>query len=301
MKISFIHIFLVFFSEVIFAQPLDTISFEKNANLVQIDYTQSNNIWQIGRPQKLFFDSAYSAPLAILTDTINPYPIDDTSSFQFYIYDTINTWGDGFAIPYLEFQQKFQMDTLTDKGFIEFSYDMGNTWKNAFKEKIISILNYTYDDSTKFITGTSSGWYCGVQMFFHDFCTPTTDTILVKFTFISDGVQTNKAGWMIDNIIFGSTLGCSGIKEYNDNNLFTIYPNPTNNKFTIAVNNPINAYSQDLSIYDLFGRTIKNLKNLQFIDNKIEINISDLEKGIYFVELTNRKNKEKYSQKIVVD
>jgi len=31
----------------------------------------SNNIWQIGIPCKIFFNSAYSEPLAILTDTIN--------------------------------------------------------------------------------------------------------------------------------------------------------------------------------------------------------------------------------------
>ncbi|MDA3953800.1 MAG: transposase [Bacteroidales bacterium] len=34
-------------------------------------------IWQIGTPNKTFFDSAYSSPNAIITDTVNYYPINN--------------------------------------------------------------------------------------------------------------------------------------------------------------------------------------------------------------------------------
>src|ERR1051325_6932797 len=41
-----------------------------------------NNLWQVGVPQKTIFTSAHSFPKAIVTDVTNPYPINDTSSFE---------------------------------------------------------------------------------------------------------------------------------------------------------------------------------------------------------------------------
>ncbi len=40
-----------------------------------------NNIWQIGSLHKTVFTNAYSVPNALVTDTINTYPINDTSTF----------------------------------------------------------------------------------------------------------------------------------------------------------------------------------------------------------------------------
>jgi hypothetical protein len=40
-----------------------------------------NNIWQIGPPQKAVLNNSNSSPNVIITDTINSYPITDTSSF----------------------------------------------------------------------------------------------------------------------------------------------------------------------------------------------------------------------------
>ena len=51
-------------------------------NKIEIDTTSNpNNIWQIGCPNKTEFDSANSFPNCIVTDTANPYPINDTSIF----------------------------------------------------------------------------------------------------------------------------------------------------------------------------------------------------------------------------
>src|SRR5690349_9118432 len=48
---------------------------------ILFDTTHLNNIWQIGKPQKTAFDSAYSPLNVLVTDTINTYPINDTSIF----------------------------------------------------------------------------------------------------------------------------------------------------------------------------------------------------------------------------
>ena len=59
-----------------------------NAILIEID---TNSVWQIGPPNKeVHFKSASTVPNVIVTDTINPYPINDTSRFQIKI---LNEWG----------------------------------------------------------------------------------------------------------------------------------------------------------------------------------------------------------------
>jgi hypothetical protein len=55
-----------------------------------------NNIWQIGKPQKIIFINAHSAPNVLVTDTINSYPTNDTSIF----YITNIAMGGGFEWPH---------------------------------------------------------------------------------------------------------------------------------------------------------------------------------------------------------
>ena len=45
--------------------------------------TNTNNIWQVGKPQKTLFSSASTTPNVIITDTINYYPNNNVSTFTF--------------------------------------------------------------------------------------------------------------------------------------------------------------------------------------------------------------------------
>ncbi|GAH19218.1 unnamed protein product, partial [marine sediment metagenome] len=91
--------------------------------------TNPNNIWQIGKPQKPIFYSAHSSPNVIATDTVNPYPPNDTSAF---IVSNNAAMG-GFQFPHtalLAVYYKVNSDSLKDYGLIEFSPDNGSTWIN---------------------------------------------------------------------------------------------------------------------------------------------------------------------------
>ncbi|MGI8893309.1 MAG: hypothetical protein ACR2GN_07585 [Bacteroidia bacterium] len=90
---------------------------------IEID-TNSSNIWQIGAPQKNIFDSAATAPNVIVTDTINYYPVNNSSSFQFSIVPWV-PWG----ILAIQWKQKLDFDAGLDGGIIEFSVDSGTTWQ----------------------------------------------------------------------------------------------------------------------------------------------------------------------------
>ena len=53
---------------------------ESDAIQIAID-TASQNVWQIGMPQKTIFNMASTEPNAILTDTSGSYPANNTSRF----------------------------------------------------------------------------------------------------------------------------------------------------------------------------------------------------------------------------
>ena len=59
-----------------------------NSIIIKVD-TATENIWQIGEPQKVIFDAPSTTPNSIVTDTINNSPINNVSSFTFGVNSSI--------------------------------------------------------------------------------------------------------------------------------------------------------------------------------------------------------------------
>ncbi|MEO8085770.1 MAG: T9SS type A sorting domain-containing protein [Bacteroidota bacterium] len=82
--------------------------------------------------------------------------------------------------------------------------------------------------------------------------------------------------------ITSTTLCLSdGIKNTTMNILFTLSPNPVSSTLAIATNQSL------IKIVDIFNVLGENIKYLEFMDGKsdIEINVSSLDAGIYFVKV----------------
>ncbi|WP_298878605.1 RICIN domain-containing protein [uncultured Polaribacter sp.] len=85
-----------------------------------------------------------------------------------------------------------------------------------------------------------------------------------------------------------------------DNNKLTVsslkvYPNPTNNKFTIALNNIDNA---SISIYNILGKKVYQKSNVK---ESLEImNSNRFESGVYLIRVTDGKQKA-YFKKLVIN
>lgn len=254
--------------------PMFHLSVDTKAN--------TNNIWQVGKPQKTFFTSAYSPINVIVTDTVNPYPINDTSIF---IIKNVAS-GRGFEMPHtviLAGQYCVNSDTLSDFGKIEFSSDLGTSW--------IDLLNNpNYSDNIwlepkPILTGNSIGWqrfvaslaFLGPIFNIHD-----GDTILYRFTFISDGVQTNKDGLMFDDLHFEDWI--EGIPRIQNDNLISIYPNPVTEKLTIISTN--SSGNETLQIINYIGQVVyvNHYYNGEPVDTKIFSN------GIYFLKYSTSKS-----------
>lgn len=108
------------------------------------------------------------------------------------------------------------------------------------------------------------------------------DTILYRFTFISDSIQTNKDGLMFDNLHFEDYV--EGIEEVGFK-LFESYcfPNPAKNLLTIKFENSLKGI--DVEILDVTGKIVFN-EQAQYI-NAVLIDISELSPGIYYYYLKN--------------
>lgn len=275
----------------VFGQSDYTIDFDSpnslNNRIIIDTISNPNNVWQIGVPDKTIFDSAYSLTHAIVTDTINPYPSNDTSSF---ILKHIRP-GDiaGNESLQLNFWFKFNSDTLSDYGMVEASIDNGTTWINLLTED--TTYYFEWIDTKPILTGNSNGW----QNFALELHTLTyelgySDTLLYRFTFISDSVQTNKDGWMIDD--FQLADWWEGIKKYNNSDFINIYPNPSDGEISILNQNKISNEYQ-IEIFDIGGKTV--LKE-ESISNKLSL---DLPNGLYLMKLSDNENT--YLKKLIIE
>ena len=188
-----------------------------------------DNIWEIGHPDKTIFNSACSEPNVIITDTSNTYPINDTSVF---IVKHVSDWSGGFQLHHtVILQGKYQVncDTLTDFGKIEFSPDNGLTWVDLINDEEYYEMNcYDWWTEKPVLTGNTTAWAefrVWVAGFGPVFDIQPGDTVLYKFSFISDAVQTNKDGLMYDDFRFEDYA--ETIEKMNNNPDLIVFPNPT--------------------------------------------------------------------------
>jgi len=258
------------------------INFEDPGTLdkIKIDTVSNpNNTWQIGNPNKTLFNAANSEPNVIVTDTINPYPPNDTSSFTVihiaeggwvYNYPKVDIGGWYFV----------DSDSLTDYGYIDYSPDLGNTWYLVDSTRGACTWGAIEDLPT--FTGNSNGW----KHFYYCLEIPQVvsfgDTILYRFNFISDSVQTNKDGLMFDDLQFEDWI--EGVPEIQNDNLIKLFPNPTSDVLRINSAN-LSDYSS-VQIFNYLGQVMYD--NPKFNEETIETRF--LPNGIYLLKYSDLKN-----------
>jgi len=264
-----------------FGQAFWEINFDDNTylNKIIIDTIHNpSNIWQIGPPNKSVFTNAISNPNVIITDSTNSYPTNDTSSFTII---HIARYGWSLQYPKVDLGGWYfvNSDTLTDFGYFDFSADKGNTWYKA--DSSLGACTWGAVEELPTFTGNSDGW----KHFYYCFNTPVQvnmgDTILYRFTFISDSIQTNKDGIMFDNLHFEDWY--ESIQEIQNDNLISIYPNPVNDKLYININK--RSGSEIFQIIDYQGKIVCEKNNLT--ENYIDVSM--LANGIFILKYSDKK------------
>jgi Secretion system C-terminal sorting domain len=233
------------------------------------------NIWQIGVPNKKIFTSAHSSPNVISTHLSESYPTNDTSRFLLH--------NDGKTTPNIGLVFDFYVDTDSLKDFckVEILADKasgGQIWVDPLKND--SIYPFRWIGKKPILTGTSLGW----QRFHLDYKSwrygndtlPSyliSDEVLFRFTFISDSIETNQDGWMMDNIRISYFLSAEELQIQSP----TAYPNPFTS--TIYVDGIPSTFTY--SIFNQLGQQL-----IQGVSDQGKIKELDgFQQGIYILSV----------------
>ena len=289
-------------SRSIYSQNDTLIDFENINTMIEIDTSDTNNIWQIGQPSKLDFNSAYSSTKSIITDSINSYPINCNSQFILKINSKyLNHQGIKVS-----FWHKYETDSKNDYGTIEYSLNGGINWK-TLKDTMYQEtggLGYWWNsDSANSkswtenlpMTGSSSGWIlseywwawyipskidCNIddsESNLKNAVEIVPDSIYFRFLFVSDSIADSKSGWIIDNIKIEEIV-ITNISDNNKENDIIIFPNPTSELITIQL--PVDLSFGTYTLCNIDGQ--KLLENKLF-DRLIKLKVTEYKKGIYFI------------------
>lgn len=279
----------------------DTISFEEESSLIQID-TTSTNLWQIGVPSKPILDSAFSPVNALITDTINPYPTSNLSYVDMVFTDADYPYG-LFDQLHFGFTHKYDTDSLKDGGYITISVDNGESFHNVLEYEIEyfyitpaeNSLNLYGPADTLYtgepgFSGSSDGWvntmmgwgnkYVGTN----DIVAPKggseTDSIIVRFNFISDTIPESKDGWMIDDFYIFKVDIVGNVRDRTIAQ-FKIFPNPATEILTAETEKDYQ--NLEMKIRDISGKEI--IRRAHGNGNSVQVENLNLESGVYLISL----------------
>jgi photosystem II stability/assembly factor-like uncharacterized protein len=166
-------------------------------------------------------------------------------------------------------------------------------WGGQFvKPSVLSFsINATAGPNGTITPGTTTAAYGSDQTF-----TFTPNAGYALDSLIVDGVRliaqpnytfTNVVESHSIRVTFISTLG---IREHANQLGLSIFPNPGKNIVSITARAGIQS-TVSLKFYDLLGRTVKTA-SLEAAGGLVQVSVSDLEAGSYFVEVSNGNRKE---------
>ena len=238
-----------------------------------------DNIWQIGKPHKETIDTAKSGQKVIITDTSGYYPPNDTSSF--IVTQRVENACCWWRLLNICGYYYVNTDSLHDYGKIEISFDNGNTWVDILS--LPDTIGY-FDQIKPVLTGNSNGW----KFFYLDFSryadyleVDIDDTLLYRFSFISDSIPDSLDGLAFDYLTFVDYAEYADYEKNDD--VISIYPNPVQNVIYFKKNKNIN--SAIVKIYDIKGNPI--YENDKFEEDFIDIKKLNLPNGVYMIKFND--------------
>jgi hypothetical protein len=214
--------------------------------------------------------------------------------------------------PVLRFFQRYNTETGSDGGVVEISDDGGQTWNDLgpflFRHpypRSISLNTFNELDRRAF-SGDQNSWIAT----YADLSNWRGQTVSIRWRFGSD-FQFDGMGWWLDEFAifdafnYQSTSGLyedelllastvaeewgtivqpdqsipTAEPEYSEPELL-VYPNPVSNVLTLLSSDGIIGH---VKIYQIDGRMVRKLDTEY--GQKLNINVSDLSTGVYFIEV----------------
>ncbi|MCK5134255.1 MAG: T9SS type A sorting domain-containing protein [Bacteroidales bacterium] len=279
-------IFLCGYSQI--SQPIGNLVFEDTLSMNPVHEwvsipSPNENLWQVGYPNKQLFDSTLSGGPILVTDTIESYPTNADNYLLVSIPSVDSLWGVGI----FSFYHRYNTDTLSDGGFIEISYDRGQTWINLIRDNNHVQVNFiglyseidTISGNIPAFSGTSNDWSYVELYWVWIALTKKSDeqwaNTILKFRFKSDSIDSEGDGWMIDQIVFRAYSVPGSIEDYSKPAIH-IFPNPVSDVLNIYF--PPGQKCNTMKIYGTNGTLVSS----EIIDESNSVNLSYLPEGLYW-------------------
>ncbi len=275
----------------------DTLKLDPLHNWISIDNPESN-IWEVGQPGKNYFDQPLSGVTAMMTDSNDYYGTNLNDYFTITLPWYDHFWGEGI----LSFYHKYDTDDDTEGGLIEVSYNEGVSWMNVkddtdhIETSFIGLPESTIGGGEFGFSGISDGWqYVELYWFWFALVKKSnadySDFPMIRFRFISDGIETQKEGWMIDDIIFRGYEVSGNIDDYSRFNAL-VYPNPSSSVITLR----IPPTSEDALYYVVYDSSGKKFKTKEISSDQEILHFE--KQGLYLLSVYG--DRLLYSEKIVI-
>ncbi len=298
-KILCFFLFSLLLNKLAFSQiPYFDIDFDERYPVEIFSFNSTSNgtaKWNHAVPNKSILSNAHSGSAVLITYADTTYPVNDTSTFT-----VTYVCSDGFINKHtamISGWYNVNSDTLTDYGYIELSIDHGQTWMNLFADSMSSMV-YFYEGAKPVFSGNSNGWKLfnmNIAQIGYYYNIDFGDTVLYRFTFVSDSIETFKDGMMFDDMSFYDYS--EGINSNANNFKSSIHPNPLENNSIIEFENN-NKDLHQLIIFDMQGH--KLMQSGITDDKQFELKDNALQPGMYLYQIMNLNSSKSSTGKILV-
>jgi hypothetical protein len=113
-------------------------------------------------------------------------------------------------------------------------------------------------------------------------------------------VARGNGDWYLDVDDFKVADNIVGIQNHEQNPIGLVaYPNPATTNFTVWLKNYTGTNPVELKLFNHMGQLVKTINTKNVLNNKFDVNTSDLAKGIYVVEV--KSGNEVSKTKVIVE
>ena len=227
------------------------------------------------------------SPWVYFNDTINwsIYAVDSLSDFTNSYNHQLTYVARSFITTSMPFTQ--YPDSVLDYSL--FTIDSNGIFSKGFADENAYYINYWLIDPVQSILNSidigNTAWL-GTASLKYKVGLGQTDYSYFSF---EHGAEEHLVGYIKNGIPFGIIASVSFIESQNQ---FSIYPNPAKDKINIQF---ANINSSKIFITDNAGRKILEKR---FNDKEIELNVSTLASGLYFLTVQNKDGV--FNRKIII-
>ncbi len=259
----------------------------------------SAKTWQVGKPNKNKFKVANTIPNVLISDTINVY---DTSLHANVVLSVGNLWSIFANFYAIRWTQKLDLEVGKDFVEVLVSVDSGHTWNDAFSSSWNGVIYnfYGFDQANVFANPkTMNGAFSGTDSVWRDIwlCLNINntswgliDSLMIKFVFSSDTIQSNQDGMMIDNFIVSPSFLHTVTTETKTKNSIVAFPTETSGIVNLETTyDGVNSTITAVEVYDLNAKLLESYNPNR---KRITLDLSNYPEGTYLLKSkTANKNK----------